>query len=181
MSRYVQYWETLSKDAGDFVSDYWDMFLEKVKDGETDLHDFISYDGKLEDSMESYLDLRDSVEILEQCNNEETDTGLWEGMSEPRAIISAMAFWSLRNDLYEEVKERFETALENELEKAQEGLDYAEKELERLQNNLSNLDEEDEEDEEEISSLQDEIEELEEEIDYLEEYIDNLQSAIDEI
>lgn len=170
---YSNYHEKVRSDTGDFVNEYFDDFLQSVKDGEkADFHDYIDGDNKLHEHIDQYLDLREAVDILEQCENEETDSGLWEGLP-PKEAVTAMAFWSFKADVYKEIKSMFEEKLNDELVELESKLDSMHDKLEEL--------EEINTDEGYNEKLEEEIDNWKDEIEKIEEQITNINSVIDDI
>jgi hypothetical protein len=76
-------------------------------------HGFVSLIHETLDSsaIAIYMDLTDAAEILKYCNYEETDSGLWEGQ-DPEEAIKTKAFFSMRQDIYEEVENMLENLRE---------------------------------------------------------------------
>jgi hypothetical protein len=160
MSKFENYYGYVQTEAKSFVDEYIDEAVEYIRDGNTDMHDFLN-DEKIHTWVDNdfiYVDLLDSAHILDQSDNVETDWGLWEGQ-EPRKAIETQAFFTYRTDLYIEVKDLMEAELEGH--KAD-----IETELVSLQESL----EEDEDNEE-----------LQEQIDLLETLIEQFDDAIAEM
>lgn len=179
MSGFSNYQERLNNDAEDFINNYIDEIIEEVKEGNFDLHDFCFYDGKLDEHVDEYLDLQEAVDIIENCNNEESDSGLWEGQ-QPEEALKTKAMFSYRLDVYEEVAEVLSDKLEeyaSDLEDQVNGLEADKKVLEEELEDLEELDEEDQ-DEDRIEQLEEEISDIEEEIDELNEQISNIEDAM---
>jgi hypothetical protein len=119
----MDYRKDVLDDALDFIRDHEDLFLEALRDGHDSLHDFSIDDrGEFHESVtdRSYT-LADAAYILENCDNEETDSGLWSSL-DPKEAVPVMAAYSYANDvrerlgeLYEELHERY-TELTEELE-----------------------------------------------------------------
>jgi hypothetical protein len=55
-------------------------------------------------SLAIYMDLHDAADIIEYADNEETDSGLWDGQ-DPEEAIKTKAFFTLRADVYSKVEE----------------------------------------------------------------------------
>jgi hypothetical protein len=55
-------------------------------------------------SLAIYMDLHDAADIIKYADNEETDSGLWDGQ-DPEEAIKTKAFFTLRADVYSKVEE----------------------------------------------------------------------------
>jgi predicted RNase H-like nuclease (RuvC/YqgF family) len=178
-TRYSEYHNALDNDAEEFVDNYYDDFLDEIKGGYATRHFFDSFiddDGKLHSHIDEYLSLHEAVDIIENCDNEETDSGLWEGMSPKEAII-AMAFWSYRLDIMEKVKELFKDKLTDELIEQEGVLDTLYSELDELKDKLEKVDEESEE----YPTLEESVENQENKVEAVEDYIKELNAVIDDM
>lgn len=163
MSQFQNYSEYVVGQANDFYSEYIDEAITEIKDGNTDMNEFLN-DSRIHEWVDNdfiYVDLLDSAQILDQSDNIEDDSGLWEGQ-EPVEAIKTQAFFTYRNDLSCAVDEIFSERLQTRLTELENKLE----ELEELQVN--------EEDEEAEENLADEISELEEEIGYFEDAIESI-------
>lgn len=161
-SQFENYDSYVSEQAELFVSEYLDQLTGSIKEGDTDVHTFVSdYTHEWVDNDFIYVDLLDCAHILDQSDNVETDSGLWEGL-EPRKAIESQAFFTYRNDLESAIRDAFEEKLMIKKEEIED-------ELEELEDSLDKLDNEEDEDE---------IEELENEKEDLESFIYNLEEAI---
>lgn len=163
MGQFANYKEYINNEARSFVDEYEDDLLDEIRNGYTDVYEFVN-DYRVHEWVDNdfiYVDLTDSAEILEQSDNVETDYGLWEGQ-EPVEAIKTQAFFTYRNDLSSEVISMFESVLQNKLDEFEERLGELREELknEQDENNL-----------EEIGSKIDEIEEFAE---YIEEALDRI-------
>lgn len=163
MGQFANYKEYIDNEARNFVDEYEDELLDEIKNGNTDVYEFVN-DYRVHEWVDNdfiYADLTDSAEILRQSDNIETDSGLWEGQ-EPVEAIKTQAFFTYRNDLSSEVISMFESVLQNKLDEFEERLGELREELknEQDENNL-----------EEIGSKIDEIEEFAE---YIEEALDRI-------
>lgn len=175
MGQFENYYTYVSGQANDFVEEYFESAKEWVKD-DSDLQAFIEYDGKLHNWVDNdfiYVGLRDSADIIEQSQNVETDSGLWEGQ-EPVKAIETQAFFTYRNDLYNDIKDAFESKFDEYADEfEQETIQPLKDKLENLQEELKNVDD----DEEEEERITDEIADLEESIDEKEDELENYRSA----
>jgi chromosome segregation ATPase len=188
-NKYENYYSYVEKDARNFLDQYYDGFLAEIKEGNTDAYNLIDDDNKLHEWTDDYLDLRDAVEILEQSNNVEEDSGLWEGL-EPVRAVESMAFWTLKNDLNSEIREQFKARLEDDKDVVNDKLADLENKLESIQTKrndimveleeLQSLDEDDDS-EAKIESLEEEIEQFDDEISDVEDAIAEIKDEIDYI
>jgi len=112
------YEKDVEREAKDFLREYEDEMKEAIREGR-------DFDGNDIDSAfhETITDRaytpEDAVYILEHCENEENDRGIWEGL-DWREELSARAAYSFSNDvwfkceeIYNRIKEEYE---ENRLE-----------------------------------------------------------------
>lgn len=162
MGQFANYKEYIENEARSFVNEYKDDLLDEVKNGNTDVYEFVN-DYRVHEWVDNdfiYVDLIDSAEILEQSDNVETDSGLWEGQ-EPAEAIKTQAFFTYRNDLSGEVISMFKSVLQDKLDELEERLE----ELEELKN---------EQDENNLEEIGNEINEIEEFVEYIEEAIDSI-------
>lgn len=163
MGQFANYKEYINNEARSFVDEYEDDLLDEIRNGYTDVYEFVN-DYRVHKWVDNdfiYVDLTDSAEILEQSDNVETDSGLWEGQ-EPIEAIKTQAFFTYRNDLSSEIISVFKSVL-------QDKLDEFEKRLEELREELKN-----EQDEDNLEEIGNEIDEVEEFAEYIEEAIDRI-------
>ena len=93
----MSYYAQVREDAKDFIEEHLADFKES---GEDSFYQWMSYDGKLHDYMDSAFYGYDAETICDTSDNVEEDTGLWEGLTDWRKIRDAIAFWTLRIDLW---------------------------------------------------------------------------------
>lgn len=163
MGQFANYKEYIDNEARSFVDEYEDELLDEIKDGNTDVYEFVN-DYRVYEWVDNdfiYVDLTDSAEILEQSDNVETDYGLWEGQ-EPVEAIKTQAFFTYRNDLSDKIMSIFESVL-------QDKLDELEERLEELREELKS-----EKDENNLEEIGNEIDKIEEFVEYIEEAIDRI-------
>lgn len=159
MGQFANYKEYVDNEARSFVDEYEDELLDEIKDGNTDVYEFVN-DYRVHEWVDNdfiYVDLTDSAEILEQSDNIETDFGLWEGQ-EPVEAIKTRAFFTYRNDLSNKVISIFESVLQDKLNELEER-------LEKLREELKN---------EKDENILKEINKIEEFVKYIEEAIDRI-------
>lgn len=111
----MNYKKDVEEDARDFLTEHEDEFKEAIKDGKEfhgidEVHDWLH-----ESVTDRAYTPQDAVYVLEECENEENDSGIWEGLDDWRQELSARAAYSYSNDvyykaseIYEELKERYE-------------------------------------------------------------------------
>src|SRR5690606_5710707 len=131
MGQFSNYSEYVESEAKTFVDEYEEDLMSRIKDGDTDIHEFV-HDYRLHEWVDNdfiYVDLIDSAEILEQSDNVETDSGLWEGQ-EPREAIKTQAFFTYRNDLGYVIMDKIESLLQLKLDDTTSIIEELEEELE---------------------------------------------------
>lgn len=93
----MDYHEQVAEDAKDFIEEHLANFKESGKDS---FYQWMSYDGKLHEWVDSSYNSYDDEEICDSTDNLETDTGLWEGITDWRRIRSIQAFYTLKTDIW---------------------------------------------------------------------------------
>jgi predicted ribosome quality control (RQC) complex YloA/Tae2 family protein len=135
-SQFQNYQKFLQDDAENFVNEYWDKLLDEIKDGGIGKHDawtFIDDDCYIHEHVDGhYIDFDDAYWILKGCDDEETDSGLWEGQS-PKDAIVTMAFFTYRAELTRAVAREFAARLEEYLEEQTAVLETLENEYNDLE------------------------------------------------
>jgi DNA repair exonuclease SbcCD ATPase subunit len=171
MANFENYYEKVEAEAKSFVDDYIDeIYTEVEENGVDDLYDFVN-DYRLHEWVDSdfiYVGLIESANIIEQSNNVETDSGLWEGL-EPTKAIETQAFYTYRNDMSIEIMDIIKSELQDRQSELETDLEKLQEELEEVEEDLN------------IIGKDSTIERLENEIEELEDRISNLESAIDNI
>lgn len=172
MSKFENYYNHVNEEAEGFVEQYLEDFIHDISNGSTDVDSLLDDDGKLHEYCDQYIDLRDAVEILEQSNNVEEDSGLWESLS-PIEAVESMGFWTFKNDMRDAVREQLEAKLEEkkseleseleDLEKTKLELDEKFEELEEKRDELDELDEMNEDEQKWYDEIETKIRELEKE------------------
>lgn len=192
MSKFEHYYNYVGEEAKSFVEEHLDEAIKEILDGDTDMNQFID-DYRLHEWVDNdfiYHNLTDSAHILDQSNNEETDSGLWEGQ-EPREAIQTQAFFTYRTDMYLEIKELLKEELidkkngyEKLVEKMEKEIDALKEVIKKNENKLNSMDvEKDGYDELEmkINDLTEKLDELEEKFNEVEEQITFFETAIDDL
>jgi hypothetical protein len=118
----MDYQKDVENDARSFIADHEDMIVDAlVNNGDFDYNDMDNLDQEWHDDIidRSYT-LMDAAAILEECQNQETDYGLWE-RQEPSQAVIIQATYSYANDvwekcsaLYTELQNRFEDSLDQQ-------------------------------------------------------------------
>ena len=111
----MEYQNDVNTDAFDFLDEIEADIKEAIINGEEDVSeircDETGY-GYIQDYFhESVIDRSYSIEdaafVIANCENEETDTGIWEGL-EMHEAMQACAAYSYGNDVWEEVRDQYE-------------------------------------------------------------------------
>jgi chaperonin cofactor prefoldin len=175
--QFENYYGYVENESIHFMDDHADELRAEIDDSEVELCEF--FDQAIHEHVDSdfiYVDLRDSADIIEQSDNVECDSGLWEGQ-EPVEAIKTQAFFTYRQDLMIEVIERAKEELNNYLDELTTDTEKLTEEMTDLENKIEDLQaEEDEED-----GLVGEIETMEAELAVLEEQKDEIELRIEYI
>lgn len=174
MSKYTNnYYGYVEDQAQELFDDRKEDFETELQNGEVDLYEFFQEDAlEWTDNEFIYVDLVDSATIIDESDNEETDSGLWEGQ-EPREAIKTMAFYTFYNDLMHCLKDSILSYLDEAKADAERKVDELEDKEEELQ---SELDEEDEDDR--IDILNNEIEQVQDRLEEAKALLDNIESML---
>lgn len=170
MSEFSNYVDKLESEARFFIGKYITNIIEEIKEGNTDIYRFIQ-DSKLHEWCENdftYINLIDSANIIDQSENVEQDSGLWEGQ-EPMRAIETQAFYTYKGDLYSTIKD----LLEDDLEKIKSENEAVLLELEEEYEELGK--------EERTEEGLERYEELGEKILSIEGFIQNIEYAINDL
>jgi len=133
------YYQEIEDEAIDFINNYEEEINETIKENKDEEPEDIFW--KLDDSpfylndkVHEWLDnawygflrsdfcenekteLASCVKILDESENRETDSGLWEGQ-EPEKAIQTQAFFTARTDLYEEIRKQVINLIEEKQDK----------------------------------------------------------------
>jgi hypothetical protein len=133
------YRHEIQKETVDFMTDHEDMITEALKDeSDWDRNDIRDLDQAFhENIVDRAYTLSDAAWILDNCDNEETDSGLWEGQKPRDAVCTQAAFsfandvWERSEELYKEIKENFDEIVDN-VDYDEDGLDLDDSEREEL-------------------------------------------------
>jgi len=103
----VNYDSEVHKEAVDFIEEVMDDVIEALKNGEDYLLDGDLDDRFFECVTDRSYTLSDAAFVIENSNNVETDSGLWEG-KDPQDAIETQAAFTYSNDVHSEVEEIYE-------------------------------------------------------------------------
>ena len=111
----LDYEREVEKEAKEFLSEHEDEIVELLTDSAKELSEEL-YESLNEDLDRSYTP-EDATFVLENSENEETDSGLWEGVSDWREELNIRAAYTYINDvrseidyIYKQMYEDFESA-----------------------------------------------------------------------
>ena len=143
----MDYQKDINEEAVGFILEYEEDFQQAIVDGlEFDRNDINSLDENFHcDIVDRGYSLTDAAFVIENCENEETDSGLWDGQ-DANTAISTIAAFSFGNDVWEkceeiynglverfnEIKEKIKEAYEEDAEDdeiEEDDLVYNEKEI----------------------------------------------------
>ncbi len=139
MSKFENYYEYIGEEAKIFTDDFFDELFDNIKEGDIYIHDFI--DQNLHDWADNdfiYVGLLEGAEILDQSEEVETDSGLWEGQ-EPEDAVVTKAFFTYKNDMMNEIKSLITQRLTDELNHLNNQIDN-DKNDEELMEIIDNID-----------------------------------------
>ncbi len=163
-SEFENYSSYIEEQAELLVEDYIDNIKEDILDGDLDgARKFI--EERVHEHVDNdfiYVYLIDSAHIIEQSDNVEIDSGLWEGQ-EPMDAIKTQAFFTYRTDLILHANEEVKSILDEYLVETNLTVGELQEELNDMEENTEMYDEKSEE------------------IETLEEIVDRLEDAIDEL
>ena len=110
-------WNEYQKEVNDFAKDIFDEIKEEATENEK--FNAWDYDDRIHETIDGssfaiYMNLQDAAFVVENADNVETDSGLWEGQ-EPIDAIKTQAFFTMRWEVTEKLDELLKE-LENEIE-----------------------------------------------------------------
>ena len=106
----LDYGEAVEKDAKEFVSEHIDEIAELMVNMEEDLFTDDNIEESLNESLDRSYTPEDAIFILDNCENEETDSGLWEGITDWREELEIRAAYTYMNDVREAVESIYKDA-----------------------------------------------------------------------
>ena len=135
----MDYQKDIKDDAFSFLSDIIEDVKQAIIDDEEDISEIdcdISGYGDIRDAFnESVTDraytIEDAAYIIANCEDEETDTGLWGGCDMHRAIQTCAAY-SYANDVWAEVVKQYD-AMYEEFEPSWKVIDVTGEEIETFE------------------------------------------------
>jgi len=103
------YEKDVEEDANDFIKEMREYIEKAIADNECDFDDIKTEYGDLrdrfhEDIIDRAYSPEDAIFILQNCENEEMDGGLWEGL-DWREQLSARAAYTYGNDVWIKIEE----------------------------------------------------------------------------
>lgn len=133
----LNYEKVIEKDAKEFISEHIDEFVELLIEREEEPSDELLY-GTLEESLDRSYTPEDSIFILNNSENEETDSGLWAGVDDWRRELEIRAAYTYLNDVREEIRSICKEAYDEFIDTVDEDPEYnGDKETERAKSILS--------------------------------------------
>jgi DNA repair exonuclease SbcCD ATPase subunit len=191
MSKFNNYYGYVREQAVDLADEYADSIINEVIDGNTNIYDELTEaTHEWVDNIFIYTGIIDHATIIDNSHNVESDSGLWEGQ-DPESAINTMAFFTLRTDLMDEVRDELQSRLDEKYEEYERKIDDADDERTRLQSELDELqarldelqDEDEEHDEvlDEFTDKETDLFDLESKIEELTEKLDYIKDAIEEL
>jgi hypothetical protein len=104
----MDYEKEVLDDAKDFIREHKEMIVEALENrGDFDCNDMDGLDEAWnQEVVDRSYSLTDAAVILDNCHNEESDYGLWEGR-EPEEAIESKAALSYANDMWEQCVDLF--------------------------------------------------------------------------
>ena len=117
----VDYEEEVLKDSVNFLIEHEEMIVKALTDGaDFDYNEIENLDEEWHTNIvdRSYTS-EDAAFVLDNCKEEETDYGLWEGKDAKDVLQCQAAYsygndcWWKTNELYNEMKERFESLIDD--------------------------------------------------------------------
>ena len=116
------YKDDVKENARDFILDHKEMIIEALilENCNWDYNDIEGLDSAFHECIvDRDYSLTEAADIIANCENEESDSGLWEGQQPEQAICTKAAF-SFGNDVWFEcekiftrLQELYEEMLEN--------------------------------------------------------------------
>jgi hypothetical protein len=103
----VRYDSEVHKEAVDFIEEVMDDVVEALKNDENYLMDGDIHDRFFECVTDRSYTLSDAAFVIENSNNVEEDSGLWEG-KDPQDAVEIQAAFTYANDVQAEVEEIYE-------------------------------------------------------------------------
>lgn len=103
----VHYSDEVRKEAVDFVEEMMDEFITAMQNEDDYFFDNDVEDRFFECVCDRAYTLSDAAFVIENSDNVETDSGLWDG-KEPAEALETQAAFTFSNDVHSEVEEIYE-------------------------------------------------------------------------
>jgi len=182
-SKFENYYEYIQSEANDLLDDVERDIKDVLETGTLELPDF--FDELVHDWVDNdfiYIDLLDSAHILQQSNNVEYDSGLWEGQ-EPIEAVKTQAFFTYRMGLMFEVEDLAKNMLDTFMNELGDEMEDVEEKMEEIDKEIDEINEDEEmaesEKDEKINDLEKDREKLDERYDDLDDTRENARQTYD--
>lgn len=189
MGKFTDLYSKVEEMAQDLFNENKEDFFEAVRDEGTSFDYYEFFSDKVHEDVDRefiYTGLVDCAEIIENAQEVETDSGLWDGQ-EPEDAIKTMAFFTLRNEVMLELRSVISSELDyrkdelaGEIESLDSDANFNKERLEKAQERFEEI-EDDEQYEDEAEALEGEIDALQAEIDATDEQISDLEEMVNSI
>lgn len=103
----VHYSDEVRKEAVDFIEEMMDEFIDAMQNENDYFFENDVEDRFFECVCDRLYTLTDAAFVIENSDNVETDSGLWEGQ-EPAEALETQAAFTFSNDVHSEVEEIYE-------------------------------------------------------------------------
>lgn len=131
----LDYYREVEKDAKEFLLENIDEVMESMASGEEELGDELRYE-KLQENFDRWYTPEDAIYVLDNSNNEETDSGLWAGVDNWRDELNTRAAYTYITDVRESVDKIYKDAYE-EFENAADELNPESDDFDEKQKDLA--------------------------------------------
>ena len=126
----MDYEKDVLEEAVDFLLEFEDAIKGALID-DIDFDNIDSGYGDMRDALHTSVTDRsytpeDAVYILQNCENEEEDSGIWEGLKDWRDELSARAAYTFSNDVWSKAEKLYNELKDNYKDKEGEAMDEAE-------------------------------------------------------
>lgn len=124
----MEYNRIIEKEAIDFILEQEDMFKKAIVDETESTYDIDDFDRTFHENItDRAYTLSDAAFVIENSDNPEDDSGMWEGRK-PEEALKIQAAYTFSNDvnteitdLYNKLKEEYDTAFCKEQDKIENG------------------------------------------------------------
>jgi hypothetical protein len=124
----MEYNRIIEKEAIDFILEQEDMFKKAIVDETESTYDIDDFDRTFHENItDRAYTLSDAAFVIENSDNPESDSGMWEGQ-EPEEALKTQAAYTFSNDVNTEITDQYnkitqwytdtcdESDLENDIE-----------------------------------------------------------------